>query len=311
MIETIVPASSVKKRKISDVCDEYIVKQGEGKCTVYSLLPGITLIYDDFHTDEVVLDYTYNQKILSVDFCSEGRIEWEHEDGSFCYLGERDVQVSVKNDHVARYGFPTGHYHGITVNFFIDDASLSLKELFPMFEMNLEELWERYSKQKDYFIRHTKKTVQRIFADLNQNRKNIQIDYLRIKIIELLYILSKTEQDDKGAEKPYFMKTHVEKVRKIKKHLCENTDLKLTLTQLSEDFDISQSVLRACFKAMYGQSVHAFAKQFRLEKAALLLRTTELSVTEISLESGYENPSKFISAFKGRFGKTPLKYRKK
>jgi AraC family transcriptional regulator, exoenzyme S synthesis regulatory protein ExsA len=49
----------------------------------------------------------------------------------------------------------------------------------------------------------------------------------------------------------------------------------------------------------------------RLECAAQMLRTTSLSVIEIALECGFEEPSHFSRTFKSRFGRSPTDYREK
>jgi AraC family transcriptional regulator, exoenzyme S synthesis regulatory protein ExsA len=47
----------------------------------------------------------------------------------------------------------------------------------------------------------------------------------------------------------------------------------------------------------------------RLECAAQMLRTTRLSIIEIALECGFEEPSHFSRTFKSRFGLSPTDYR--
>lgn len=49
----------------------------------------------------------------------------------------------------------------------------------------------------------------------------------------------------------------------------------------------------------------------RLECAAQMLRTTSLSILEIALECGFEEPSHFSRTFKSRFGRSPTDYREK
>jgi AraC family transcriptional regulator, exoenzyme S synthesis regulatory protein ExsA len=49
----------------------------------------------------------------------------------------------------------------------------------------------------------------------------------------------------------------------------------------------------------------------RLECAAQMLRTTSLSLLEIALECGFEEPSHFSRTFKSRFGRSPTDYREK
>ena len=47
-----------------------------------------------------------------------------------------------------------------------------------------------------------------------------------------------------------------------------------------------------------------------LEKAAALLRETDMSVAEIAGQVGYESQSKFTAAFKEQFGLLPTAYRR-
>lgn len=49
----------------------------------------------------------------------------------------------------------------------------------------------------------------------------------------------------------------------------------------------------------------------RLEHAKQLLQDTDTPVTEIAMQSGYQNVSYFIRSFKKTYGVSPLKYRKK
>jgi AraC-like DNA-binding protein len=47
-----------------------------------------------------------------------------------------------------------------------------------------------------------------------------------------------------------------------------------------------------------------------MNAAAVMLRQTNESVISIALDLGYDNASKFASAFKDVMGKTPSEYRK-
>ena len=51
-------------------------------------------------------------------------------------------------------------------------------------------------------------------------------------------------------------------------------------------------------------------KEHRMERAAALLRETDLSVAEIAGQVGYESQSKFTAAFKEQFGQLPKEYRR-
>ncbi len=51
-------------------------------------------------------------------------------------------------------------------------------------------------------------------------------------------------------------------------------------------------------------------KEYRIRKAAQLLRETEDSIAEIAARVGYENQSKFTAAFKELMQTLPTAYRK-
>ena len=64
------------------------------------------------------------------------------------------------------------------------------------------------------------------------------------------------------------------------------------------------------FKSVYGTSIAAHLKEHRLEKAAQLLRETDLTMAEIARQVGYESQSKFTAAFKEQYGLLPTAYRR-
>ena len=60
---------------------------------------------------------------------------------------------------------------------------------------------------------------------------------------------------------------------------------------------------------MTGESVMGFVRRLRLERAAMRLRYSADSVTEVALTTGYGTHEAFTRAFKARFGASPTVYR--
>lgn len=102
----------------------------------------------------------------------------------------------------------------------------------------------------------------------------------------------------------------VEIVREIHDRLLENMDRKITIEELSKQYHMNPTTLKAAFKAVYGTSLAAHIKEHRMEQAARLLRETDRSVAEIAQAVGYDSQSKFTAAFKAFFGALPREYRK-
>jgi AraC family transcriptional regulator, exoenzyme S synthesis regulatory protein ExsA len=73
----------------------------------------------------------------------------------------------------------------------------------------------------------------------------------------------------------------------------------------------SLSSFKREFHRCYGTTPAKWLMKRRLECAAQMLRTTSLSLLEIALECGFEEPSHFSRTFKSRFGRSPTDYREK
>nr|WP_281417326.1 AraC family transcriptional regulator [Clostridium mobile] len=83
-----------------------------------------------------------------------------------------------------------------------------------------------------------------------------------------------------------------------------------TLEELSKRFNISLTVMKTCFKNIYGDSIFSYMKTYKMNQAAVLLKMKkELSVSDIAGIVGYDSPGKFSTAFKSVMGMTPLVYR--
>src|SRR4051812_15470722 len=63
------------------------------------------------------------------------------------------------------------------------------------------------------------------------------------------------------------------------------------------------------FRATYGETPYSYLMTRRIERAKLLLRRRELSVTEVCLEVGCTSLGSFSASFTKLTGETPTAYR--
>ncbi|MDF2513565.1 MAG: transcriptional regulator AraC family [Herbinix sp.] len=84
----------------------------------------------------------------------------------------------------------------------------------------------------------------------------------------------------------------------------------LSMKELSEVAGISPSHLSKLFKQETNLTTSEFIANARCEKAAELLRKTELSVQDIAAFVGYIDNNYFVKVFKKWSGKSPTQYRK-
>ena len=62
-------------------------------------------------------------------------------------------------------------------------------------------------------------------------------------------------------------------------------------------------------KALTGKSTALYMRSLRLHKAQELLRTTQLTVSEIAYDVGFEDPNYFSRTFSQEFGTPPSEAR--
>ena len=99
-------------------------------------------------------------------------------------------------------------------------------------------------------------------------------------------------------------------IREIHDDLAQHMDRRVTIEELAHRYLSNPTTLKTVFKEVYGSSLAAHMKEHRMERAAALLRETDLSVAEIAGQVGYESQSKFTAAFKEQFGQLPKEYRR-
>jgi AraC-like DNA-binding protein len=93
------------------------------------------------------------------------------------------------------------------------------------------------------------------------------------------------------------------------KYIDENFQSDLTLCELCNVVRMSRSNFERLFGKYVGVSVGEYIKRRRIDCALSLLRTTNMTVLDIALASGYHNTANFNKQFKAVTGKTPREYR--
>ena len=97
----------------------------------------------------------------------------------------------------------------------------------------------------------------------------------------------------------------------VEKEINENYMNNISLKSLSEKLFINSAYLGQLFRKKYGKTFKEYLNEVRIEKAAELLRTTNLRVYQISEMVGYQSLDYFINKFVQIKKHTPTQYRKK
>ena len=107
-----------------------------------------------------------------------------------------------------------------------------------------------------------------------------------------------------------FSVEQVETARRMHDELLAHPEERITIEELAHKYLMNPTTLKDVFKAVYGESIASHMKEHRMEKAAELLRETELSIAAVAEAVGYDSAGKFSSAFRERYHLLPSEYRK-
>lgn len=296
----------------SDGCSvwQFRNETGDGTMTAYDVFPGVILSFNDFHMERYHSSYVPDRRILAIDHCREGRMEYSAGDGRIGCTSAGDMKLDLRRQHTGEFIFSSCHYHGLTVAIDLDIIGQSLSEEVKDFPVAPEEIITRFSLGAYPRVLHGMKEADYIFGELYRVPEKTRIPYFKVKILELLLYLNAMTVPEDENEQPYFYRTQAEKVRAIRQFLIAHISENYTQEELSRRFDIPMTAMKTCFRSVYGEAIGAWLTGYRMNRAAELLRESELSIEEIGSRVGYDNAGKFTVAFKKTMKLTPSEYRR-
>lgn len=96
---------------------------------------------------------------------------------------------------------------------------------------------------------------------------------------------------------------------KIIQYIYEHSE-SVTLEELSKAFSFNKSYLSRIIKENCKANFQDLVRKCRLEKVAILLTNSNLSIEEIAQMSGYQNAAPIYKGIKEKYGISPTEYRK-
>ncbi|MBE4909774.1 helix-turn-helix transcriptional regulator [Bacillus luteolus] len=99
-----------------------------------------------------------------------------------------------------------------------------------------------------------------------------------------------------------------EEIQRVEAYMLENYHQPIRMKQLLEVAMVSESNLNRLYKKHFNLSPMERLTAIRMEQAALLLRDSSTTITEVAVQVGYQSMSAFVQQFKKKFGVSPKKY---
>lgn len=155
---------------------------------------------------------------------------------------------------------------------------------------------------------YLKKELHNLLNELLILNKTKPFNYMLLTKINILNFFNKlfsTKDCEKEDMKVKSMSIHKDILSYINEHYKEP----ITLLEMASIFHMSEKYFSRYFKNNYHISFSNYITHQRIKHATNLLKTTDLSVTEVAMMSGFNNVSYFIRTFNKYLGCSPLKFR--
>jgi AraC-like DNA-binding protein len=142
--------------------------------------------------------------------------------------------------------------------------------------------------------------------ELEANKKKAGYIFISTAhFMELIVFLARCYDGEKTPESQALLQIGAA-ISYLEDHYSETISVK----QLTRIAGMSESSLLRAFKRATGHTPTEYLRYLRLHRAQYLLRQTTLNITEIALETGFNDSNYFARAFHKAEGATPSAYRK-
>lgn len=173
---------------------------------------------------------------------------------------------------------------------------------------NTQQIWEDVCREQGSFVFDTPRAEYiktRIYETICACR-NDQLPY-ETHLSEQLYGLLTACLS--GRSDPDAALRENEPIYAAIRYIRTNYPENLTLEDMAQQASMSKYHFSRLFKETCGYSPHEFLILTRLNRAKHLLTTTDLPVSRIAREVGYQNATTFSSIFASRVGLSPSRFR--
>lgn len=192
-------------------------------------------------------------------------------------------------------------------------------EAIRFFENKRLVLNKKYLKFIYMLVEESKKTFHLPYSD--PELKKMQLlkrptlggEQLIKNLLEILLInIMRDETESERTNTQFLFKEELDGyvAKRILEFLNERLYQRIKIDDLCETLNYNKSYLFRQFKTATGRTIMQYFTDLKIEESKKLLRSTDLSVSEIAYKLSFDSPNYFSKTFKKKTQYTPLQYKK-
>ena len=159
--------------------------------------------------------------------------------------------------------------------------------------------------------------IEQLFIQLmNEYHKHLVVSNEKGLLLSIICELSKLINSDDEQTPQYYSgfssnlpNNVMSKVNECARFIVYNYNIDISVKDLADSCNLSQSRFIFLFKKITGTTPHAYQQNIRINNSKIMLSSTSHTIAEISRFLGYDDPLYFSRLFKKKTGLSPVQFR--
>lgn len=295
---------------------ESIAPESHGHRDYCQVRDGLAVLIGDMEHDQAHSDANVGQDQIKFHFRYSGSSEVGEEGGERDVIDPMTFGVLIQPSGLKKVEYFPAEQHEQSVTLLcepvflediISDTSLALPDQIKQF---------LYGKSHDMYhcavrMRPEMSNAVKTLFEMDYTGKLRQLQ-IEAKALDLLCHTLDQLSDMWGGKEADGLSLRRKDLARVA-DICEILDNNLndspTIPDLARALSWNETQLMRTFRQAVGMTVHNYLHRARMERAYDFLSTTDMSITQVAMEVGYEYASNFTTAFRRYFKLTPKQVR--
>ncbi|MDO4308738.1 MAG: AraC family transcriptional regulator [Eubacteriales bacterium] len=152
-----------------------------------------------------------------------------------------------------------------------------------------------------------KKMIQ-LLKDAEELQKNKDMEFQTRNILSEAWLVLIEELNENAQNLPSITLASQERIRYMISYIHRNYAEKISLKQIAASASIGEREALRCFQKTLNRTPFDYLNEYRLNQAKKLLSETDLSVTQIALQTGFSDSAYFGKVFRKLYHMTPKEF---
>ena len=235
-----------------------------------------------------------------------GQSQYDFDEGLMCFIAPRQLVKMIISKNETK---PSGYLLAFHPDFIWNTSLAKTIHKYNFFGYDVNEALFLSEKEEQVLLGLFKCIEQEYQSGIDEFTQNIIISQIEVllnyceRFYQRQFITRKKSNHQILDKLENILENYFKSENLINKGLP-------TANHIAETLNISTNYLGSLLKSLTGQTTQQHIHEKLIEKAKEKLSTTDLSVSEIAYELGFEHSQSFSKLFKSKTDISPLEFRK-